>query len=197
MGATKKTAHMPVVLGCLAALSAMGALTYASVPLYRLFCQVTGYAGTTQRAEKMPDQVFERTMTVRFDANVRRGLSWKFEPVQRKIDVKVGESALAFYRATNTSDQPITGTASFNVSPDGAGLYFSKVECFCFTEQTLAAGESVEMPVSFFIDPAIMKDRDADIIQDITLSYTFYPVEDETTDKQAAKPAKAAMTPRG
>lgn len=176
-----------VVLACVTALLAMGAMTWAAVPLYRLFCQVTGYGGTPQRAEKAPDTVLDRTITVRFDATVAPGLNWRFEPVQRTLDLKIGESVLAFYRAHNASDVPVKGTATFNVSPDAAGAYFAKVECFCFKEQTLAAGQSVDMPVSFFIDPSIMDDRDASRIREITLSYTFYPLAGGGADA-AAKP---------
>ncbi len=181
-GGAGKRRDRPIVLACLAAVAGMGALSYAAVPLYRMFCQATGYAGTTQRAEKAPDVVLDRVITVRFDANVTPGMAWTFEPEQQTVDVKVGQSTLAFYTATNTSDHPITGEASFNVSPDIAGGYFAKIECFCFKQQRLEAGQRVEMPVSFFIDPSIMKDRDATSLKEITLSYTFYPV---------AEPARA------
>jgi cytochrome c oxidase assembly protein subunit 11 len=157
-------------------------LAFASVPLYQMFCQVTGFAGTTQRAEKAPGAVDGRKVMIRFDANVTKELAWQFKPVQSKMEVKLGENTLAFYRATNISDRPITGTATFNVAPEAAGAYFNKIECFCFTEQTLQPGESIEMPVSFFVDPDIMKDRSARSISQITLSYTFYPVK----EKQAA-----------
>lgn len=165
-----------VVLWCVGALLTMGAATWAAVPLYRIFCQVTGYGGTPMRAEKAPDVVFDRKILVRFDANVTPGMPWEFQPVQRTMELKLGENALAFYKAHNTSQETVKGTASFNVSPDGAGAFFSKIECFCFTEQTLAPGESVDMPVSFFVDPSIAADRDAHVIKEITLSYTFYPV---------------------
>jgi len=161
----------------------MAGLTYAAVPLYRIFCQKTGYNGTPTRAAKAPDKTVDRVITVRFDANVTPGMPWTFEPVQRTMDVKVGETALAFYRAHNLSDKPVTGSATFNVAPDAAGGYFSKIQCFCFTEQTLKPGESVEMPVSFFVDPSIMQDRDAETVHDIYLSYTFYP----TVAKSGAK----------
>ena len=177
-----------VALACVTAFAAMGALSYAAVPLYRMFCQVTGFGGTTQRAEAAPNQVFDRIVTVRFDANVTPGMPWQFEPVQRTIDVRVGESNLIFYRAKNTSDKPIKGTASFNVSPDDSGRYFSKIECFCFKEQTLQPGESVDMPVSFFVDPKLMENRELDALRDITLSYTFYPVT-ESSAAQVAAPA--------
>ena len=164
-----------VVLACVAAIAAMGGLSYAAVPLYRMFCQATGFGGTTQKAVKAPDVVLERRITVRFDANVTPGMPWVFEPVQRTVEVKVGENTLALFKATNTSDVAIKGTASFNVSPDIAGLYFSKIQCFCFKEQRLGPGETVELPVSFFVDPAIVNDKDADAVREITLSYTFYP----------------------
>lgn len=163
-----------VVLYCLVALLTMGALTWAAVPLYRIFCQVTGYGGTPMRAEKAPDTALNRTITIRFDANVAPGMPWEFQPAQRTIEVKIGENALAFYKAHNTSAETIKGTASYNVSPDAAGAYFGKIECFCFTEQTLSPGESVDMPLSFFVDPSILADRDASAIKEITLSYTFY-----------------------
>jgi cytochrome c oxidase assembly protein subunit 11 len=173
----RRGSNRGVVLVCLTALLTMGAATWAAVPLYRLFCQVTGFGGTPMRADKVPETVSDRTITVRFDAHVVRGMPWTFEPVQRTIDLKIGENALAFYKAHNTSDVAVKGTATFNVSPDNAGAYFSKIECFCFTEQTLAPGESIDMPVSFFVDPSILEDRDARVIKEITLSYTFYPVD--------------------
>jgi cytochrome c oxidase assembly protein subunit 11 len=172
----RQVSHRGVVLTCVGALLFMGAATYAAVPLYRMFCQVTGFGGTPMRAEKASETVVDRTITVRFDANVTPGMPWEFQPEQRTITLKLGENALAFYKAHNNSDKTLTGTAGFNVSPDLAGAYFSKIECFCFTEQTLAPGESIDMPVSFYVDPAILKDRDAAHINEITLSYTFYPV---------------------
>jgi cytochrome c oxidase assembly protein subunit 11 len=152
-------------------------LAFAAVPLYQMFCQATGYAGTTQRATKASATVLERTVTVRFDATVGPNLPWTFEPVQREVTVKFGETSLAFYRATNNSSKPVVGTATFNVTPDQVGVYFNKLECFCFTEQRLEPGESVDMPVSFFIDPAMVTDKDAAHIGQITLSYTFFPVD--------------------
>jgi cytochrome c oxidase assembly protein subunit 11 len=165
-----------VVMGCFAALAVMGGVTAYSPTLYKMFCQVTGYGGTTQRATKAPDKVLDRKVTVRFDANVSPHLAWTFEPVQSTMDVKIGESVLAFFRATNNSDKPLTGTAAFNVSPDTAGSYFNKIQCFCFKEQTLQPGQTVEMPVTFFVDPKIVEDRDTANISVITLSYVFYPV---------------------
>jgi cytochrome c oxidase assembly protein subunit 11 len=156
---------------------AMVGLAYASVPLYRMFCQATGFGGTTQRAEKAPDKSIDRIMTVRFDANVSGSLPWVFEPVQRSMDVKVGVENFAYYRATNTSSDDVTGTAVFNVTPDVAGAYFNKIQCFCFTEQTLKPGQTIDLPVSFFVDPAIADDRSLDGVSTITLSYTFYPAD--------------------
>jgi cytochrome c oxidase assembly protein subunit 11 len=152
---------------------------YAAVPLYTLFCRVTGFGGTTQQATVAPSVVLDRTMGVRFDSTVSKGLPWHFKPVQREIVVKVGESTLAFYQAKNESDKTWVGTASFNVTPDRAGQYFTKIECFCFTEQVLEPGQVVDMPVTFYIDPEIVKDRSFDSVQTITLSYTFFPLEDQ------------------
>ncbi len=166
-----------VALFCAAFAVGMVGLAYASVPLYRLFCQLTGFAGTTQRAERPSSEVLDKLITVRFDANVGPGLSWDFQPVQPTTTLKIGENALAFYKVRNRSDKPIVGTATFNVTPDQAGAFFNKVECFCFTEQRLEPGESAELPVSFFIDPAIVKDVDGAGIRNITLSYTFFPVD--------------------
>ena len=182
-----RSSNRRVVLVCLTALLSMGAMTWAAVPLYRLFCQVTGYGGTPMRADQAPTVVSDHTVTVRFDANVTPGMPWTFEPEQRMVTLKLGENALAFYKAHNNSDAPVTGTASFNVSPDAAGAFFSKIECFCFTEQTLAPGESIDMPVSFFVDPSILEDRDARVIKEITLSYTFYPVAGTGAKAEAPK----------
>lgn len=169
----------------------MVGLSYAAVPLYQIFCQVTGYGGTTQRAEQTPGTVLERKITVRFDATVGHGMGWKFKPVQRTLDLKIGETALAFYEAKNLTEETLTGTATFNVSPEAAGRYFNKVECFCFTEQTLEAGARADMPVTFFIDPEIVTDRLTKNIQEITLSYTFFPVKDGAELAAAVK-----QTPR-
>lgn len=165
-------------------------LAFASVPLYRMFCQVTGFAGTPQRAVEAPGSVSDHTVIVRFDSNVSNGLNWSFKPIQNTVQVKYGENTLAFYRATNKSDRPVTGTATFNVAPEAAGAYFNKIECFCFTEQTLQPGESIEMPVSFFVDADMIKDRSARSVSQITLSYTFYPVKPE---KQAASMAEKSV----
>lgn len=155
----------------------MTGLAYASVPLYRLFCQVTGFGGTPQRAEAAPSEIADRTVRVTFTADVAAGLDWKFQPLQRNLSLKVGENKLAFYAAENMANRPVTGQATFNVSPEVFGPYFSKIECFCFTEQTLKPGQSVDMPVVFFVDPKIRDDENTRNIDEITLSYTFYPVE--------------------
>ena len=152
----------------------MGALSYASVPLYKLFCQVTGYGGTTQVVENTSDKVLDRSIIVRFDANVNPALDWKFLPTQRSLELSLGENALAFYRAENTGSTPVVGTATFNVTPDKAGIYFNKVECFCFQEQLLEPNQIIDMPVSFFIDPDMANDPNLDGVTTITLSYTFF-----------------------
>jgi len=154
----------------------MTGLGYASVPLYRLFCQATGLNGTTQRALAAPGAT-DRQIQVDFDSNVAPKLPWNFQPVQRSETVTIGARNMAFFTATNRSDKTITGSATFNVSPAQAGLYFTKIQCFCFNQQTLKPGETVRMPVIFFVDPKILKDPDAKDVSTITLSYTFYPVD--------------------
>jgi cytochrome c oxidase assembly protein subunit 11 len=156
---------------------AMVGLAYASVPLYRLFCQATGFDGTTMRAAAAPGPVAGKEVAVRFDANVSLTLPWRFAPEKPREIVTIGEREMAFFTAKNLSARPITGTATFNVSPPQAGKYFSKIQCFCFTEQTLKPGEEVRMPVVFFVDPKMLDDPDTKPISEITLSYTFYPVD--------------------
>jgi cytochrome c oxidase assembly protein subunit 11 len=157
---------------------AMVGLAYASVPLYRMFCQVTGFGGTTMRAaeDAAPGPV-GRLISVRFDANKSPALPWSFEPVDTHRRIAIGARNIAIFTARNLSDRPVTGSATFNVTPAQAGQYFTKIQCFCFTEQTLAPGEEVRMPVVFFVDPKILDDPDARDIDEITLSYTFYPVD--------------------
>ncbi|HAQ33410.1 MAG: cytochrome c oxidase assembly protein [Alphaproteobacteria bacterium] len=162
----------------------MVGLAYASVPLYRIFCQVTGFGGTTQQAAAAPGAVADRMMTVRFDSSVSPTLPWRLAPAQPSVEIKVGESGLAFFTARNLSAAPITGSAVFNVTPLKVGKYFNKIDCFCFTEQVLAPGQQVDMPVSFFVDPAIMDDTNMGEVKTITLSYTFFRAEsgeEETT----------------
>ena len=156
--------------------AAMVGLAFASAPLYRAFCEATGFGGTPLRADRAPGAVAGQ-VSVRFDANTHPGLPWRFEPEQQRIEIKPGAQTKIYYRAQNLSARPWTGQAAFNVSPDQAGKYFKKIQCFCFTEQTLKAGEKVDMPVVFFVDPKMMDDTDANTVSEITLSYTFYPVE--------------------
>lgn len=168
-------------LALLGALAMLG-LGYASVPLYRLFCQVTGFGGTTQRvseAEASQVMAVGKTIQMRFDANVERGMAWKFQPVQITDTISIGVRDMATYTAKNLSDKPITGTATFNVEPEQAGRYFNKVQCFCFTEQTLLPGQEVRMPVIYYVDPAILQDEEVKGLDSITLSYTFHPIADD------------------
>jgi cytochrome c oxidase assembly protein subunit 11 len=167
----KKTARMLAVIG-----GFMLALAFAAVPLYRMFCEATGFNGTPQRASSAPGAVAGQ-VKVQFDANVHQGLPWRFEPEQTSVNVAPGAQTKIFYTAQNLSARAIVGQAAYNVSPDTVGKYFKKIQCFCFSEQTLQPGQKVEMPVVFFVDPAIEKDPDTKDVHEITLSYTFYPVE--------------------
>lgn len=153
----------------------MVGMAFAAVPLYKIFCQATGYAGTTQQVEQESDEILDKTIVVRFDANTAKHIPWEFKPVQRKIKIKIGETVMVHYKAVNHADHPVTGTATFNVTPLAAGSYFSKIQCFCFTEQTLAAGETADMPVTFYVDPEITRTPGTKGIDEITLSYTFFP----------------------
>jgi cytochrome c oxidase assembly protein subunit 11 len=173
-------------------IAGMLALTAAAVPLYRLFCQVTGYGGTTQRAEAAPGGQLDRTIRVRFNADVAPDLPWSFAPEQHQIEVRIGEQNLAFYRARNRSEHPIVGQATYNVTPFKAGPYFSKIACFCFEEQILQPGEEVDMPVSFYVDPAILSDPNTRDVHTITLSYTFFLVEDKTEALEQDRGAQPA-----
>ena len=163
--------------------AAMVGLAFASVPLYRIFCQVTGFAGTTQRSEAAPGAVVGKIISVRFDSNTSTALPWEFKPEKHVQRVAIGARQMAFYTARNLSDKAITGTATFNVTPTQAGPYFSKIQCFCFTEQTLKPGEEMRMPVVFYVDPKILETPYGREIDEITLSYTFYPVD--SADKQS------------
>ena len=155
----------------------MGALAWASVPFYDWFCRVTGFGGTTGVAESGAGEILDQTIKVRFDASKERGFPWEFKPVQRTMEIRIGETGLAFYEAYNPTDHPIAGQASYNVFPYEAGGYFTKIDCFCFEEQVLQPGERVSMPVSFFVDPEIVEDRDAKYVTHITLSYTFHEID--------------------
>ncbi|MEL6521343.1 MAG: cytochrome c oxidase assembly protein [Pseudomonadota bacterium] len=163
----------------------MGGLAWASVPFYDWFCRVTGYGGTTNTAEVGSDVVLDRTIKVRFDASKERDMPWEFKPLQRTMDLRIGETGLAFYEAYNPTDRPIAGSASYNVAPFDAGSYFVKIDCFCFEEQVLQPGERVQMPVTFFVDPELVDDPDAKFAKSVTLSYTFYEI-DLPEEQQAA-----------
>ncbi|MCP4329014.1 MAG: cytochrome c oxidase assembly protein [Alphaproteobacteria bacterium] len=189
--ANPRRRHAITVAGLAMVIMAMGGLVYASVPLYQWFCQATGYGGTTNTAVEAPAVIGEREMIVRFNADVNSRLPWEFEPSQREVVVRLGEQTLAFYQARNTGEEAIVGTATFNVTPQKAGYYFTKIECFCFTEQRLAPGESLEMPVSFFIDPDLAADPNLDDVTSITLSYTFFR---DLEDKPDATAEQAAWT---
>lgn len=175
--AGRRTRDRRVALAALAAAAGMLGAAYGAVPLYEAFCRATGYGGTPRTAEAAPGPVLARRVDVRFDAGVGPELPWRFAPERRAIQVRVGERALAFYRARNLSGEAVSGTATFNVTPAKAGPYFAKIACFCFAEQRLAAGASARMPVSFFVDPAIADDPGLDDVTTITLSYTFFRTE--------------------
>ena len=155
----------------------MGGLAWASVPFYDWFCRVTGFGGVTQTADTGADQVLDQTIKVRFDASKERGMPWEFKPMQREMELRIGETGLAFYEAYNPTDKPVAGQAAYNVAPFSAGGYFTKIDCFCFTEQVLQPGERVQMPVTFYVDPEIVQDREAKYVHQITLSYTFYQID--------------------
>ena len=160
---------------------------YAAVPFYNWFCRATGFNGTTQVATAAPSAApLARTIAIRFDSNVAGGLPWKFEPEQTEIEVRIGEVTTVFYKVTNQSARTTTGQAAYNVAPLTVGAYFEKINCFCFTEQTMAPGETRQMPVVFYVDPSIVKDSDNDTLNTITLSYTFYPVREPTIKPLAA-----------
>jgi cytochrome c oxidase assembly protein subunit 11 len=168
----------------------MVGLAYASVPLYRAFCQKTGFGGTTQRADAAPATATDKFINVRFDANTAESLGWNFHAEQTVMKVKVGEQNMAHYSAKNLTDKTLTGTAIFNVTPAEVGAYFNKIQCFCFTEQTLKPGESTDLPVVFFVDPAMLDDPDAKAVSEITLSYTFFPSDKPDAVSQGSQPAK-------
>ncbi|MEP3436904.1 MAG: cytochrome c oxidase assembly protein [Hoeflea sp.] len=171
----KSSANMRVFAVCAAFVVSMVGVSYAAVPLYQLFCQVTGYGGTTQRVEQASDVILDRKIKVHFDSNVAGGLPWDFKPVEREVELRIGETVQIAYTAENQSDHTTYGQATFNVTPMSAGAYFNKIQCFCFTENELKPGEIMNMPVVFFVDPAIVDDPDAKDVTTITLSYTFFP----------------------
>jgi cytochrome c oxidase assembly protein subunit 11 len=175
-----------LALKLIAVAATMASLSFAAVPFYDWFCRVTGFAGTPQQAASSTGEVLDQTIAIRFDANTDPGLAWEFRPVENQMTLRIGETALAFYEAYNPTGRTIAGTASFNVSPDIAGPYFVKIDCFCFTEQVLKPGERVRMPVSFYVDPEITRDGDTARVRHITLSYTFF--ETEQPETQASLP---------
>lgn len=183
-----------VALTCAAVVVGMTGLAFASAPLYDLFCRVTGFSGTPLRAESLPAslQAAERTITVRFNADIAPGMPWKFQPVQREVKVRPGEEMLIFYKASNPTGEAVAGQASFNVTPEKAGQYFNKIACFCFEEQMLEAGQSVDMPVSFFVDPEILTNPTTRDVRTITLSYTFFRKPEEV--KRVSDRGGAAAT---
>jgi len=170
-----KRRHLPVALGCAAFIAGMVGVTYASVPLYAAFCALTGFGGATRQAAQAPAAASERAITIRFDANVAAGLPWSFAPEQRELVVKIGAPSLAYYEARSSAKTVTAGNATYNVSPPQAGAYFVKMQCFCFDEQRLDAGERADMAVAFYVDPAILEDPDLKTLPAITLSYTFFP----------------------
>ena len=176
----QQKANKSLALGIAAIVVGMVCLAYASVPLYDLFCRVTGFGGTTQVAKEAPKKIYDREITIRFNADISPDLPWEFYPEQKQLKLRVGERKLAFFHAKNLTNEATKGTAIYNVTPNKAGIYFQKIQCFCFENQTLKPNESMEMPVSFFIDPAIMTDKKMDDITTITLSYTFFKVKDSS-----------------
>ena len=193
---TKNRRNLNVVMILVGVFAFMVGLTFAAVPLYRIFCERTGYDGTPIRADgqKGPSEVLDRVVTVTFTGDVNQTMPWSFYPKQNKIEAKVGETYLAFFEAKNLSKRPITGTATFNVSPEPWGPYFVKIQCFCFTEQTLQPGESVEMPVTFYLDPELAKDKLLTRMSDVTLSYTFFRAVDQPSAQNAPAKVGAAET---
>jgi cytochrome c oxidase assembly protein subunit 11 len=187
--------HRAIAVSLIVLVAGMVGASYAAVPLYRIFCQVTGYDGTPRRAEKPSNKVIDRTVKVRFDGNVAPGLPWRFGPVQNTMAVKLGENVVATYRATNLSDKRIVASATYNILPELSAPYFNKIECFCFTEQALEPGETADLSLSFFIDPEIVKDNDAKGVTNVTVSYTFYPVAEPAPGAAAKKTDKSSDKP--
>ena len=177
MSARRPVSHRRTVLALVGVVLTMAGLGIAAVPLYSLFCKVTGFGGTTNVAEQGSDVILDQTILIRFDASTDVNMPWEFEAPSEPMELRIGETGMAFFTAYNPTDRTIAGTAAYNVTPFAAGIYFDKIACFCFTEQVLAPGERVEMPVTFYVDPEIVNDPDANYIQAITLSYTFYETD--------------------
>ena len=183
LGKNQKTA-----LGALVVVCSMATLSFASVPLYDWFCRVTGFGGTPLTSEIAAADILEQTIKIRFDASLERSMPWDFKPVLKEMEIRIGETGLAFYEAYNPTRRPVAGSASYNVHPYQAGGYFTKIDCFCFEEQILQPGERVQMPVTFYVDPGIVNDTDGQYIHTITLSYTFYEIEAEEAQASLALP---------
>lgn len=171
------TANQKTLASTVGVVVFMGAMAWAAVPFYSWFCSVTGFGGATLVSDAGADEVLDQTIKIRFDANKEPGMPWEFKPMVREVELRIGETGLAFYEAYNPTDRPVAGVASYNVTPFAAGAHFVKIECFCFTEQLLQPGERVEMPVTFYVDPELVDDPDANFVKQITLSYTFYETE--------------------
>jgi len=193
----KPSSNSKLAYGLGAVVVVMLSLSYAAVPFYNWFCRVTGYAGTTSVAGAPADEILDRTVTVRFDANTAPDMPWVFRPLQRTMELRIGETGLALYEAYNPTDRTIGGTASYNVAPFSVGSYFDKIACFCFEEQILGPGERVEMPVSFYVDPAMLDDRESRDVTDITLSYTMHLADLPEPGAAAAEQAKQAALDTG
>jgi cytochrome c oxidase assembly protein subunit 11 len=185
---------LKVAAACGAFVALMVGAAYAAVPFYNWFCRTTGFAGTPQISSVAPAEVLNRSVTVRFDSNVTGGLPWTFEPERNSIDLKIGQVVTVLYRVTNQSARVTTGQAAYNVTPPTVGAYFTKINCFCFTQQTMQPGESRDMPVVFYVDPALAKDSEQDGLNTITLSYTFYPVHESETPDPTPRRKSAALS---
>lgn len=184
------------LVGLLVIVAGMASLSFASVPFYDWFCRVTGFGGATSVAEAGSDVILDRRMRIRFDASLEAGMPWEFHPAQTEMDIRIGETGLAFYEAYNPTDHVVAGTASYNVSPYSAGGYFTKIDCFCFEMQVLQPGERVMMPVSFYVDPAIVDDPEGQFVKAITLSYTFHVTDlpEAQAKLETEGPAPAAVS---
>lgn len=191
---SRNRSNRTVALVCVAVLGSMLGMSYAAVPLYDMFCRVTGYGGTTQQTTQYSQTILDRTIKVRFDANVAAGLPWQFHPIEREVTIRLGETKQVAYEAKNVFSRPTYGRASFNVTPPLAGAYFMKMECFCFTDTELAPGETLDMPVVFYIDPAILELPEMKDISTITLSYTFFSIDKDEAKDSAASGKAASNT---
>jgi cytochrome c oxidase assembly protein subunit 11 len=189
---SKLSKNAKVGLVCAAAFFLMVGAAFAAVPLYRMFCQATGYNGTVRKAESAPRQVLDRKITIRFDTNVR-GVPFKFNAEQTTQQVRIGDTGLAFFKVTNASDKDVMARAAYNVLPEQAGAYFQKLECFCFNDQVIKAGETRDFPVVYFVDPRFVDDFETKSANEITLSYTFFPVTNSPVASTSGDPSKASL----